>query len=143
MAKSTNGDGSEPGTDNGQFTVTLSAASSTDTTVTYTLGGTATEGSDYATIAAQSVTIAANTTTAVIAIDVTDDSLVEATETVDVTLTGVTGTRDHRERRKQDGQPEHYGQRQRQGERGQIDRWGRFGDRSGRRPVHGDADRCQ
>ncbi len=91
VAKSADGDGSETGPDDGQFTVTLSAASSTDTTVTYTLAGTAAEGSDYATIVTQSVTIAANTTTAVIDIDVTDDGLVEATETVTVTLTGVTG----------------------------------------------------
>ncbi len=91
VAKSTGGDGSETGPDDGQFTVTLTPASSTDTTVTYTLTGTAAEGSDYATIATHSVTIAANTTTAVIDIDVTDDSLVEGTETVTVTLTGVTG----------------------------------------------------
>ena len=77
VAKSVNGDGSETGPDDGQFTVTLSAASSTATTVTYTLGGDATEGSDYATIATKSVTIAAGDTTAVIDIDVTDDPLVE------------------------------------------------------------------
>ena len=94
VAKSAGGDGSETGPDDGQFTVTLSAASSTATTVTYTLGGEATEGSDYATIATKSVTIAAGDTTAVIDIDVTDDPLVEATETVTVTLTGVTGDTD-------------------------------------------------
>ncbi len=90
MAKSADGDGSETGPDDGQFTVTLSAASTTATTVTYTLTGTATEGSDYATIVSKSVTIAANTTSAVIDIDVTDDSLLEGTETVTVTLTWVT-----------------------------------------------------
>ncbi len=96
MAKTVgcDGDGSETGPDDGQFTVTLSAASSTDTTVTYTLAGTATEGNDYATIVRKSVTIAANTTSAVIDIDVTDDSLVEPTETVTVTLAGVAGDPD-------------------------------------------------
>ena len=40
------------------------------------------------------MTIAAGETTAVIDIDVTDDALVEDTETVTVTLTGVTGDAD-------------------------------------------------
>ncbi len=55
VAKSANGDDSETGPDYGQFTVTLSAASSTASTVTYTLAGTATEGSDYATIVSKRV----------------------------------------------------------------------------------------
>ena len=91
VARSSDGNGSEAGPNDGQFTVTLSAASSTATTVTYTLGGSATEGDDYAAIAVKNVTIAAGATTAVIDIDVTDDALVEATETVTVTLTDVTG----------------------------------------------------
>ena len=62
--------------------MTLSAASSTATTVSTRWAATATEGSDYATIATKSVTIAAGGQTAVIDIDVTDDPLVEATEAV-------------------------------------------------------------
>ena len=38
---------SETPTDNGQFTVSLTQASSTDTVVTYTVAGTATAGTDY------------------------------------------------------------------------------------------------
>ena len=67
------------------FTVTQSATSSTDTVVAFTLGGTATEGSDYTAIT-HSVTIPANTTTATITIPVINDALVEPTETVTVTL---------------------------------------------------------
>ena len=77
---------SEPGT-NGQFTVTLSAVSSTDTIVTYTVAGTAAAGIDYTALSG-TVTILAGSTTATIAVPVLDDSLVEATESVVVTLTG-------------------------------------------------------
>ncbi|SDY04226.1 conserved repeat domain-containing protein/gliding motility-associated C-terminal domain-containing protein, partial [Lutibacter oricola] len=78
---------SEPNS-NGLFTVSLSNAVSTDTEVTFTVTGTATEGTDYATIGT-TVTIPANTTTATISVTVIDDNLVEtAGETVVVTLTG-------------------------------------------------------
>ena len=81
-------DGVEPGT-NGVFTVTLSAASSTDTTVSYTVAGSATAGSDYTALSG-SVTILAGATTATITVPVLDDALVEGTETVVVTLTSIT-----------------------------------------------------
>ena len=81
-------DGVEPGT-NGVFTVTLSAASSTDTTVSYTVAGSATAGSDYTALSG-SVTILAGATTATITVPVLDDALVEGTETVIVTLTSIT-----------------------------------------------------
>ena len=42
----TDASASEPD-DDGRFTVTLSGASATDTIIGYTLGGTATEGSDF------------------------------------------------------------------------------------------------
>ena len=77
--------GSETGPASATFTVTQSAASSTDTVVAFTLGGTATEGSDYTAIT-HSVTIPANTTTATITIPVINDAMVESTETVTVTL---------------------------------------------------------
>ncbi|NIV48795.1 MAG: hypothetical protein GWN46_19260, partial [Gammaproteobacteria bacterium] len=81
---------SEPAT-NGQFTVTMSNPSSTDTTVSYTVGGTATPGAggDYATLSG-TVTILAGATTATIDVTVLDDLLDEPVETVVVTLTGIT-----------------------------------------------------
>ena len=66
------------------ISVALSASSSTATTLSYTLSGTATQGSDY-TIQA-SVTLAANATTAQIPIVIVDDQDEEPDETVIVTL---------------------------------------------------------
>ncbi|MBB6236584.1 putative repeat protein (TIGR01451 family), partial [Pedobacter sp. AK013] len=80
--------GSENGPVNGTFTVTLSNPSSQPTTITYTLGGTATEGSDYSTIATKTITIPAGQTTGTITIPVLTDNIVEGTETVIATLTG-------------------------------------------------------
>src|SRR5581483_912911 len=80
-------DGAEPGT-NGRFRVTLSLPSSTDTVVNYTIGGTATAGSDYTTLTG-TVTILANQTTADIDVAVLNETLVEASETVIVTLSSL------------------------------------------------------
>ena len=77
--------GSETGPTNATFTVTQTAISSTDTVVAFTLGGTASEGSDYTAIT-HSVTIPAGSTTATITIPVINDAVVEPTETVTVTL---------------------------------------------------------
>jgi hypothetical protein len=55
-------------------------------TVNYTVGGTATAGADYATLAG-TVVIPAGQLTADVPVDVTDDALVEAVETVVVTIT--------------------------------------------------------
>ncbi len=66
------------------ISVTLSASSSTATTLSYTLSGTATQGSDY-TIQA-SVILAANATTAQIPIVIVDDQDEEPDETIIVTL---------------------------------------------------------
>ena len=76
---------------NGQFTVTMSNPSSTDTTVSYTVAGSATPGAgnDYTTLSG-TVTILAGATTATIDVTVLDDSLAEGLEDVIVTLTGVT-----------------------------------------------------
>ncbi|SDD06044.1 Calx-beta domain-containing protein [Pedobacter soli] len=79
--------GNENGPVNGTFTVTLSKPSSTDTQLTYTLGGTATEGSDYLTIVTKTITIPAGQTTGTITIPVLTDNVVEGTETVTATLT--------------------------------------------------------
>ncbi|WP_184470989.1 Ig-like domain-containing protein, partial [Pedobacter sp. AK013] len=78
--------GSENGPVNGTFRVTLSNPSSTDTQLTYTLGGTATEGSDYSTIVTKTITIPAGQTTGTITIPVLTDNIVEGTETVVATL---------------------------------------------------------
>ncbi|MBB4110697.1 beta strand repeat-containing protein, partial [Pedobacter zeae] len=79
--------GSENGPVNGSFTVTLSNPSSQPTTITYTLGGTATEGSDYSAIVTKTITIPAGQTTGTITIPVLTDNIVEGTETVVATLT--------------------------------------------------------
>src|SRR2546425_6647186 len=72
------------------FTVTMSASSSTDTTISYSFGGTADGATDYSNTTT-SVTIAAGETTATITVPTTDDGLVEASETVSVTLGNITG----------------------------------------------------
>jgi len=87
IAQTTNG---TEGSAGGRFTITQSATSSTNTIVSYTVGGTATSGSDYTTPSG-SVTIPAGQTTAAIDIPVINDALVEANETVIVTLTAITG----------------------------------------------------
>ena len=73
----------------GLFTLTQTTTSESATVVSYTVSGTATDGgTDYTTLSG-TVTIPANTLTATI--DVTgiiDDTIVEGTETVIVTLTG-------------------------------------------------------
>ncbi len=76
---------SEP-SDDGQFTVTMSAVSDRATVVTYTVGGTATAGADYTTLTG-TVTIAAGTTSATIDVETIDNSILEENETVIVTLT--------------------------------------------------------
>ena len=73
----------------GQFTVTLSKVSDTDTVVAYTVTGDATPGSDYTALSG-TVTIAAGLTTATIDVSLLDDSLLEDHETVTVTLSSIT-----------------------------------------------------
>ena len=81
-------DGFEAGAVAGQFTVTISAPSSTDTVIDYTLTGTATSGTDYTPLTGQ-VTILAGDTFATIDIPTIDDAMAEPTETVIATLTGI------------------------------------------------------
>ncbi|MEO1299315.1 MAG: Calx-beta domain-containing protein, partial [Cyanobacteria bacterium J06636_16] len=64
-------DGGEPGTA-GAFTVSLSKALPTSTTITYTIGGTATAGEDYEALSG-TVDIPAEATTATINVGVLDD----------------------------------------------------------------------
>lgn len=78
------GNAAEPSTA-GSFTLTLSqAAPDGGITVSYTLSGTATNGTDY-TIPA-TATIAAGATTATVSVSPIDDALVEGTETITLTL---------------------------------------------------------
>ena len=81
-------DGAEPST-NGVITVSLSIASSTDVVLTYSVTGTATSGTDYTALFG-TVTVVAGQTSATINMPVLDDSTVEGSETVVVTLTSVT-----------------------------------------------------
>lgn len=82
-------DGNETATSNGSFTVTQTLAAATDTTLAYSVGGTAASGDDYSALVG-SVTIAAGTTSSTILIPVIDDLIVEGTESITVTLTGIT-----------------------------------------------------
>ena len=72
------------------FTVTLSAVSGRDVTVTYSLGGSATAGSDYTAPDPLSVTIPAGEASGSIVVAVKGDTVDELNETVEVTLTGAT-----------------------------------------------------
>ena len=81
-------DGDETGPTTGSFTVTLSTTSATDTIVDYSVSGTAASGSDFTPLSGQ-VTILAGDTTATIDVPVIDDILVEGTENVGITLTGI------------------------------------------------------
>jgi gliding motility-associated-like protein len=85
-------DAAEPGT-NGQFLVGLPAGVTAveNITVNYTIAGSAANGTDYA-ILTSSVVIPAGSNSAAISVIVTDDRIIETTETVDVTLTGGTST---------------------------------------------------
>ena len=80
---------SESGPAAGRFTVTQSAPSSVDTTVSYTVGGTA-SGTDFAPLSG-SVVIPAGQVSAEVTVTVSDDAIVEATETVALQITGVAG----------------------------------------------------
>jgi hypothetical protein len=73
--------------DDGEFTITLSQASATDTVVLFTVAGTATAGADYFPIGF-GVIIPAGATSASVPVDVIDDLNIEGTETVVVELTG-------------------------------------------------------
>ena len=74
--------GSEPGSDDGQFLVSLDngkTAPAGGLQVTYTINGTATPGADYTALPG-TVTIAAGQSSATIAVDVLGDNVVEVSE---------------------------------------------------------------
>ncbi len=73
------------------FTVTLSASSTSQLTVDYAqTGGTATSGTDYAAVTADTLTFAASETTKTITVLVTGDTADESNETVVLTLSNAT-----------------------------------------------------
>ncbi|WP_052333927.1 ExeM/NucH family extracellular endonuclease [Neolewinella persica] len=86
-----NGDLSEPGT-NGGFTISLSQTDANNITVNYTLSGTAANGFDYADANGGSVTITAGQLSAPLNLTVLDDADSEPTESIEITLTGVSST---------------------------------------------------
>ncbi|REJ51738.1 MAG: hemolysin, partial [Microcystis aeruginosa TA09] len=79
----------EDGTTNLVYTFTRSGVTTDALTVNYTVGGTATNGTDYTSLPT-SVTFAANSATATLTVDPTADTTVESDETVSLTL--ATGT---------------------------------------------------
>ncbi len=82
----------EDGTTNLVYTFTRSGVTTNALTVNYTLGGTATLNTDYTrTGTNNTVTFAANATTATVIVDPTADTTVEPDETVTLTLASGTG----------------------------------------------------
>ncbi|AKV67559.1 beta strand repeat-containing protein [Microcystis panniformis] len=79
----------EDGTSNLIYIFTRTGVTSNALTVNYSIGGTATNGTDY-TLLPTSVTFEANFTTATVTVDPTADTTVEADETVALTLTAGT-----------------------------------------------------
>lgn len=80
----------ENGPDNLLFTVALNAASASPVTVNYTVGGTATNGADYAPIGT-SVLFPTGTTSQTIIVNPNSDGTIEPDETVILTLTAGAG----------------------------------------------------
>ncbi|QSX66567.1 MAG: DUF4347 domain-containing protein [Dolichospermum sp. DET69] len=74
----------------GQYTLTRTGDVTGSLTVNVALTGTATNGTDYTTIP-NTVTFAAGSSTALVDLNVTDDTLVEAAETAILTVTSGTG----------------------------------------------------
>ncbi|WP_172969347.1 choice-of-anchor Q domain-containing protein, partial [Microcystis aeruginosa] len=82
----------EDGTTNLVYTFTRTGSTTNPLTVNYTLGGTATLNTDYTrTGTNNTVTFAANSSTATVTVDPTADTTVESDETVALTLASGTG----------------------------------------------------
>ena len=75
--------------DGGVFTVTQTAVSSTDTVIAYTVTGSAASGSDYVALSGTVTILAGDTTATIDVAGIVDDAIVEANETVVVTLDSV------------------------------------------------------
>jgi len=85
----------EDGTANLVYTFSRTGATTSALTVNYTVGGTATLGTDYngiaATPATKTVSFAANSATATVTVDPTADTTIEPDETIALTLAAGTG----------------------------------------------------
>lgn len=68
------------------LTVSLSAAYSTDVTLTYSIGGTAVLNGDYETVTDSTITIAAGNKTATVEFNIFDDAVAESDKTIELTL---------------------------------------------------------
>ncbi|MEZ6089955.1 MAG: S8 family serine peptidase, partial [Pirellulaceae bacterium] len=84
-------DGEETGPVNGVFTVTQTSIAADDTVLTYSVGGTSDSGSDFTALSG-TVTISAGDTQATITVPVIDDELFEGSESLILTLTGITSS---------------------------------------------------
>ncbi len=83
----------DSGTVNLTFTISISAASGVAVAGNYaTANVTATAGSDYTALPSTPFTIAAGSTSTTVTVQVTGDTLFEANETLQLNLSGVTGT---------------------------------------------------
>ncbi|MEW6303487.1 MAG: Calx-beta domain-containing protein [Verrucomicrobiota bacterium] len=80
----------EAGANTGTFTISRSGSTSASLTVNYTLGGSASNGTDYQSLG-NSVTIPAGATSANVTVTPIDDTAVEGNETVVLTLASGTG----------------------------------------------------
>src|SRR3990167_6038374 len=76
---------SEPGTDTGAITFTRTGSTASSLTVNYTISGTATNGTDYTSIASP-ITIPAGQASAVLTITPINDATVEPSETATLTI---------------------------------------------------------
>ena len=85
FASSSSSVGEDAGTHN--VTVGLSPAPTAAITVSYTVGGTATVGSDFSISGSGTLSVASGATTATIPVAITDDTTDESNETVVLTLT--------------------------------------------------------
>jgi hypothetical protein len=80
----------EDGTSNLIYTFTRTGSTTNPLTINYSIGGTATNGTDYASIPT-GITFAAGLSTATVTVNPTNDTAVENNETVALTLTSGTG----------------------------------------------------
>ncbi|WP_127563092.1 DUF7507 domain-containing protein, partial [Nioella ostreopsis] len=84
------GENNEGTPTDGSFTVSMPRATIAAVELSYTIGGTAVADTDYTALSG-SVTIAQGDTSVTVNVPVLEDALIEADETVTLTLTGITG----------------------------------------------------
>ena len=77
------------GLDTGVIALSLDQAAASEVTVSYTVGGTATSGTDYTALSGTAV-FAVGADTVALTVTPIDDGLIESDETVEVTLTAGT-----------------------------------------------------